>query len=119
MEAINATNGLMIFSEFTQQEFDFNSLIGNDHYQTITGLSVKIDRIIRDITATTVLAISGTMVLRGVKLRGVWDMYGNILEYKKTLNLLSPKGYSFDKLFEGTTEDLFRLVHMQKIGEKQ
>lgn len=112
------TNKLMIFPEFTQEEFNFDSLIGNDSYHTITGLPVNIDRIIRDVTATTVVAISGTMVLRGVKLRGVWDMYGNILEYKKTLQLFTPFSKSLENLFEGTTEDLFQLVHVQKIGIK-
>jgi hypothetical protein len=69
---------LMIFPDLNQEEFDFNSLVGNKQYGIMAGIPVKIDRIIRDITQTTVIAVSGTMVLKGVKMRGVWDMYGNI-----------------------------------------
>lgn len=111
-------NGLMIFPEFSQKEFNFDSLIGNDSYHTISGMPVKIDRIIRDITATTVVAVSGTMVMRGVKVRGVWDMFGNIIEYKKMLNLFTTQTKSLDALFSGTTQDLFRLVHFQNLEKK-
>lgn len=112
------TSNLMIFSESTQQEFDFSSLIGNKEYATISGLPVNIDRIIRDITQTTVVAISGTMIIRGVKVRGVWDMCGNIIEFKKIFKLFMPKGYDLDVLFSNTGSDIFRLVHVQKIEKK-
>lgn len=110
--------GLMIFPEFAEKEFDFNSLIDNKSYHTISGIPVKIDRIIRDITATTVVAVSGTMVMRGVKVRGVWDMFGNIIEYKKMLNLFTTQTQSLEKLFAGTTQDLFRLVHIQSLDKQ-
>ena len=77
----------MIFPEINQEEFDFDKLLNNRDYKTISGLSVKIDRIIRDITQTTVIAVSGTMVVRGVKVRAVWDMYGNIVSCKEYLSL--------------------------------
>ena len=107
----------MIFPELNQEGFDFNSLIGNKNYATITNIPVKIDRIIRDVTQTTVLAISGTMVIRGVKLRGVWDMYGNIMECKKMLSISCSKSLmaNLDNLFSGTTNDMFKLVNIQKL----
>lgn len=107
----------MIFSESSQKEFDFDSLIGNKEYATIAGLSVEIDRIIRDVTQTTVIAISGTMILQGVKLRGVWDMYGNIIEFKQIFKLFLPRGYSMDDLFSNTNAKIFKLVHVQKIDK--
>ena len=111
------TEGLMIFPESVQEPFNFDTLIGSKEYATITNIPVRIDRIIRDVTKTTVLAISGTMVIRGVKVRGVWDAYGNMVECKKMLSLLSPKSMSvnLDNLFAETTSDMFRLVHMQKL----
>ena len=108
---------LMIFPEINQKEFDFNKLIGNKEYKTICGIDVKIDRIIRDLTQTTVIAISGTMVIRGIKVRAVWDMYGNIVSCKESLFILSPKRFivNLDNLFAGTTKDVFKLVHVQDV----
>lgn len=111
------TTDLMIFPEINQKEFDFDKLLNNRDYKTISGLSVKIDRIIRDITQTTVIAVSGTMVVRGVKVRAVWDMYGNIVSCKESLSLFSPKKFTvnLDNLFAGTTQDIFKLVHVQEL----
>lgn len=111
------TTDLMIFPEISQEEFDFDKLLNNRDYKTISGLSVKIDRIIRDITQTTVIAVSGTMVVRGVKVRAVWDMYGNIVSCKESLSLFSPKKFTvnLDNLFAGTTKDIFKLVHVQEL----
>ena len=111
------TTDLMIFPEINQEDFDFEKLLNNKDYKTISGLDVKIDRIIRDITQTTVIAISGTMVIRGVKVRAVWDMFGNIVSCKEALILFSPKKFTvnLDNLFAGTTKDLFKLVHIQEI----
>lgn len=110
---------LMIFPDLNQEEFDFNSLVGNKQYGIMAGIPVKIDRIIRDITQTTVIAVSGTMVLKGVKMRGVWDMYGNIVEFKKTFSLLTPKGFSMDALFSSVTDRMFQLAHIQQLDKKQ
>lgn len=112
------TSNLMIFPELNQEEFDFNSLLNSKDYAVLAGIPVKIDRIIRDITQTTVVAISGTMIMKGVKVRGVWDMYGNIVEFKKTLKLFIPNGYDLNVLFSDTTNEMFRLVHVQKIEKK-
>lgn len=113
-----AANELMIFPEINQEEFDFNKLVGSKEYKTISGISVNIDRIIRDITQTTVIAVSGTMVIRGVKVRAVWDMFGNIVSCKESLSLLSPKKFTvnLDNLFAGTTKDIFKLVHVQELN---
>jgi hypothetical protein len=107
----------MLFPDLTQDTFDFDSLLKDPNYMTACGLKVKIDKILRDVTRTTVLGISGTMVLRGVRVRGLWDMYGNIIECKKTLNLFSPRQLmcNVDALFECTTKEMFRLVHVQEI----
>lgn len=113
-------NKLMLFPEIGTQEFDFNSILGDKSYQIVCGCPVKIDRILRDTTKTTVLGISGTMVIRGVKIRGVWDCYGNIIECRKTLYLLSPRCMfaNIDNIFCNTTEDMFRLVSVQQLAEK-
>lgn len=115
------TDGLMIFPELNAGsfDFDFDSMVGSKDYSTITGIEVRIDRIIKDITKTTVLAISGTMLIRGIKVRGVWDMYGNIVECKKMLSLFTPRAYatSLENIFSGTTKDMFRLVAVQKLDK--
>lgn len=116
----NNNNTLMLFSELSAQEFDFNTMLGDKSYHTICGCPVKIDKIIRDTTKTTVLGVSGTMVVRGVKIRGVWDCYGNIMECQKTLQLTSPRCMlaNIDNIFRGTTESMFRLVSVQSLAEK-
>lgn len=65
------------------QEFDFETLKKNNSIRTLCGLKVKIDRIIYDITHTTPLAISGTFVVQGVKIRGNWDAFGNPCDFKR------------------------------------
>ena len=111
---------LMIFPELAQGEFDVKKMVNNPNYTTLCGLPVKIDRILRDVTQTTVVGFSGTMVIRGIKVRGVWDAYGNIIECKKTLNLLTPRQLfaCVDGIFSETTPSMFQLVHAQQI-EKQ
>ena len=116
----NDNNGIMLFPEFNNIEFDFDSLIDNPNYQTVCGLNVRIDKIMRDLTGTTVVGVSGTMVLKGVRVRGVWDMYGNILEGKKMVSLFCPKSImqSVDNLFNGTTQAMMRLVKVQLLEKK-
>lgn len=116
----NDNNTLMLFPELSAQEFNFDSMLGDKSYQTVCGCPVKIDKIIRDTTKTTVLGISGTMVVRGVKIRGVWDCYGNVMECQKTLQLTSPRCMlaNINNIFRGTTESMFRLVSVQSLIEK-
>lgn len=108
----NDNNTLMLFPEIRTAEFNFDTMLGDKSYQTICGCPVRIDKILRDTTKTTVLGVSGTMVVRGVKIRGVWDCYGNIMECQKTLQLTSPRCMlaNIDNIFRGTTESMFRLV---------
>lgn len=108
-------NTLILFPEIGTQEFDFDTMLEDKSYQTICGCPVKIDKILRDTTKTTVLGISGTMIVRGVKIRGVWDCYGNIMECRKSLRLTAPRCLlaNIDNIFSGTTESMFRLVSVQ------
>lgn len=112
----------MLFPELSEQGFgfDFDSMLGDKSYQTVCGCPVKIDKIIRDTTKTTVLGISGTMIVRGVKIRGVWDCCGNVMECQKMLQLTSPKSLfaNIGNIFCNTTESMFRLVSVQSLLEK-
>lgn len=114
-------NDLMLFPVSSQQGFDFDTMIGDKSYATIAGVPVKVDRIIKDITKTSVLGISGTMIIRGVKVRGLWDMYGNIVKCKEIMSLFTPKSLftNINTLFEGTTADIFRLVSVQELENKK
>lgn len=112
-------NTLMLFPEIGTAEFNFDTMLGDKSYQTICGCPVRIDKILRDTTKTTVLGVSGTMVVRGVKIRGVWDCYGNIMECQKTLQLTSPRCMlaNIDNIFRGATESMFRLVSVTDKNE--
>lgn len=109
----------MLFPEIGTAEFDYNSMLGDKSYHTICGCPVRIDKILRDTTKTTVLGVSGTMVVRGVKIRGVWDCYGNIMECQKSLQLTSPRNMlaNIDNIFRGTTESMFRLVSVAQLSQ--
>lgn len=102
-----------------QVEFDFNQLKSSDEYATICGLKVKIDRIIRDITQTTVIGVSGTFVVRGVKMRCTWDALGNIMETTKCRNYLSPAYYKLDvsDVFKDVNPAMLQLVNIKEIKE--
>lgn len=117
---VQDNNTLMLFPEIGMPEFDYNSMLGDKSYHTVCGCPVKIDKILRDATKTTVLGVSGTMVVRGVKIRGVWDCYGNIMECQKSLQLTSPRCMlaNIDNIFRGTTESMFRLVSVASLAEK-
>ena len=114
----NNKNNLMLFPEMGTAEFDFNTMLGDKSYYTACGCPVKIDRILRDTTKTTVLGISGTMIVRGVKIRGVWDCYGNIMECQKMLQLTSPRAMfaNINNVFRDTTESMFRLVSVESLN---
>lgn len=111
----------MLFRDDSAEEFDFDSILGDSSLQTVCGCRVTIDKILRDITKTTVLGVSGTMILRGVRIRGVWDTRGNIIECRKMLRLTSPKSMfvSIDNLLQGNTESMFRLVSVSSLGTTQ
>lgn len=112
---------LMLLPETDSQEFDFDSMLGDESYQTISGIRVKIDKVIRDVTKTTVIGVSGVMIVKGVKIRGVWDCYGQILECRKMLELSVPKNMfkSLDNIFCGAPESMFRLVNVKETAQSQ
>lgn len=108
---------IALFPETSQVEFDYSALIKSNSYATISGLKVNIDKIYRDVTQTTVLGVSGTMVINGVKVRGVWDPNGNIVEFKKMLQIFTPKAWLADlnQVFSNTPANIFKLVHVQSV----
>lgn len=110
----NNFSNLMIFRE-EDTEFDFNSIKSSDKYQIMAGVSVKIDRILRNITGETVVGVSGTMVLRGVKLRCVWDYLGNIVEVKRMFRLFSNKECDLQIITETIDTSLFNLVKVDEV----
>lgn len=64
-------SGMIIYPELKNGDFDYDSIINGKNFETITGIPVKIDKIIRDITGEAVLAVSGTMYLQGTRIRAV------------------------------------------------
>lgn len=117
--SINNSNDVMIFPDDIAKEFDFNSVLKNKNYTTISGIPVKIDRIIKDITGTTVIAISGTMIIQGVKFRGTWDAFGNIMDTEKTFSLFKPKNVCAKSILENYDTSLFQLVQSIELNDKQ
>lgn len=111
----NMNNAPILIPELSyNKEFDFDSIIGDNSYSTISGIHVNIDRIMRDITKTSVIAISGTMIIRGVKIRGVWDVCGNIMKCKSLFSLFAPRSIftNINNLFDGITGDMLQLVNI-------
>lgn len=108
---------LLIYPESNQSEFDYESLLKNKKIETVTGIPVKIDKIFRDITGETVLAVGGTMSIRGAKVRGVWNLSGSIIEYKRIRDFLMPfKNWTLN--FNGN-EDMFQIVQVEHINNEQ
>lgn len=110
-------NDVMIFPDLNQTEFDYNSLLKSKKIETVTGIPVKIDKIIRDITDTTVLAVGGTMVMQGTRVRAIWDLQGNVIEYKRMRNFLLPRN-NWTLSINGN-EDMLRLVSVENINIEQ
>ncbi len=108
---------MLVFTKETKP-FDFERL-KKTNASLIIGIPVKIDRIIYDITRTTVIAISGTFVLRGVKIRGNWDPMGNPLDIKRCLTLLSPLRENLTSIFKATDENLLKLVCVDELRDNQ
>lgn len=107
---------LLIFPESNQSEFDFNSLLKSKNIETVTGIPVKIDKIFRDITGETVLGVGGTMSVNGTKIRGIWNLSGSIIEYKRVRDFFMPfKNWSLT--FDGN-EDMFQLVSVEHVNNK-
>ena len=107
-------NELMFLKE--SQEFDFNKLKNMD-VRTICGLPVKVDRVHYDVTGTTALCISGTFVVKGIRIRGYWDCFGNPIELKRTLSFHYPKSLcaNLQALFRESDKNLLTLTTCQEI----
>ena len=88
--------------------FDFNLLTKNKNIQTIMNVPVKIDKVLYDLTGETAIGVSGTFIMKGVKVRGVWDSLGNILNFEKT-GILFNWEKQFEKMFAGTKDSMFQL----------
>lgn len=97
--------------------FDFTSMLGDESYYTASGLPVTIDRVLRDVTKTTVLGVSGTMIVNGDKVRCAWDCYGNIIEFKKVQQIthLGCTFFETDGASYDTSKSMFRLVSVESL----
>lgn len=95
-------------------EFDFRSLKKDNDIQTITGIPVKIDKVMYDLCGETALAVSGTLVIKGVKLRGVWDTMGNPMDFKKIISLRNAF-IDLRDMFSGYDSQYFKLVKVKEI----
>ena len=105
-------NSPMLWAE--SEAFNFEKLIKNNNIQTIMGLSVGLDKVLYDITGETVVGVSGTFIVRGVKVRGVWDSLGNIMHFRKTGIMFNWKR-AFENMFNGCEESMFQLVLKKEI----
>ena len=104
------------YSELNEElEFDFNSLLNDKSFETISGIPVKIDKIIRDITGETVLAVSGVLIVLGTRVRAVWDLNGKVIEYNRIRNFLMPWKNWECKVGD---EDMLTLVRVEKLLNK-
>lgn len=108
---------LMIFPDLNQTEFDYDNLLKSKKIETVTGIPVTIDKIIRDLTGTTVLAVGGTMVMRGTKVRAVWNLAGQIIEYKKMRRFLLPSN-KWNIELDGN-EDMLQIVSVENISREE
>lgn len=92
-------------------------MLKSNNYRCFFGGKVKIDRIIRDLSQETVIGVSGIINIRGVKMRGYWDCFGNIMEFRSIFIFTRPKSWivNMDDIFKGTSKDMFRLVHVEEI----
>lgn len=109
-------SGMIIYPELKNGDFDYDSIINGKNFETITGIPVKIDKIIRDITGEAVLAVSGTMYLQGTRIRAVWNLSGQVLEYRRFRNFLMPfKKWSINMQLD---EDMLQLVNVEKVDNK-
>lgn len=101
--------------QIEEMNFDFNHL-KNANVETITGIPVKVDKVIYDLTGTTAIGVGGTMTIKGIKLRGVWDSMGNPLDFKKVLSLNIRNNFiDISSMLSGYESQYFRLVRTEPI----
>lgn len=104
------------FEDDLQEAFDFKSLIKNKNVAILAGIPVKIDKVLYDVTGTMVFGLSGTIVIHGVKLRGVWDSLGNIVDFERLYKFYSPSR-GLTEIFDGMPTKMFSLVQAKSVEE--
>ena len=97
--------------------FNFESLKKNKKIQTVMNIHVKVDKVLYDLTGETCVGISGTFVVKGVRVRGVWDSLGNLLNFEKT-GIMFGWEKTFDNIFRGCNFDMFRLLTFKEISDE-
>ncbi len=80
------------------------------------GIPVVVDKVMYNINGETVIGISGVMNVRGLKIRGVWDAFGNILDFKKSGFIFGWDNH-LNKILENITPQMFSLVIAKKLDE--
>lgn len=110
----NYNNNVALWLEQTEKVFDFHTLKKNPKVQTVMNIPVKVDKVLFDLTGETCVGVSGTFVMKGIRVRGIWDTCGNILHFKKTGILFNWKD-TFDKIFCECNESMFQLVTFKEI----
>lgn len=113
MDNKDKTAKLALWQEMPQP-FNFKSLVKPNSVQTVMNIPVKIDKVLYDLTGETVVGVTGTFVVKGIKIRGCWDPCGNILHFRKT-GILFGWQKIFDNLFAGCSNDMFQLVVTKNI----
>lgn len=110
-------NNFFTVAENSGSEFNFKSLIKNKYCAIVAGaIPVKVDKVIYDLTGETPLAVSGTLTINGVKMRGNWDALGNILDFRKSFQLFTPQSYSKSvQMLADMPETMFRLVQIKDV----
>jgi len=106
------TKSIMLCNE--SESFDFGKLVKNQNVQTIMNIPVKIDKVLYDLTGETVIGVSGTFVVKGIKVRGVWDSIGNIMHFRNTSIMFGWRKV-FDSIFEECTNSMFQLVTVKEM----
>jgi len=111
-------NKLALWNESVQPiEVNFDKLKKNRNTTTIMGVPVKIDKVLYDLSGETIIGLTGTLSIKGTKLRAVWDIMGNILEFRN-MGILRGWNTNFRKIFEGLNENMFNLVISKPLDDE-
>jgi hypothetical protein len=113
----NVRKNLALWEEPQGKAFDFESLKQNSKVQTVMNIPVKVDKVLYDLTGETCVGISGTFVFKGIRVRGVWDSLGNLLNFEKT-GIMFGWEKQFEKMFYGCTDNMFRLLTFKEVKDE-
>jgi len=109
---------LALWNEGVQPiEINFEKLKKHRNTTTIVGIPVQIDKVLYDLSGETVIGVTGTLTIKGTKLRAVWDIMGNILEFK-SMGVLKGWFVNFEKIFAGLSENMFSLVIAKPLDDE-